>query len=148
MGVSEHYRQHRLKIFCMKWLGNALWQEDWNQTSLTLLVTSLHSHQYALGVELNRSLFAGSGKLYGHHHLMPFLSNLTIKGIGKTPKRLTTSSTGHYCNKGRISRSIGTNSVQWILINIYSKWTGLPQIQSMKNTLAYELHVFDWFGAS
>ena len=27
--------------------------------------------------------------------------------------RLTASSTGHYCNEGRISRSIGTNSVQW-----------------------------------
>ena len=25
------------------------------------------------------------------------------------------------------SFKIGTNSVQWILINIYSKWTGLPQ---------------------
>ena len=41
--------------------------------------------------------------------------------------RLTASSKGHYCNEGRISRSIGTNSVQWILIQIYSKWTGLPQ---------------------
>ncbi len=86
MGVSDRYRQHRLKILCMKGMSNALWQEDWNQTSLTLLVTSLHSHQYALSVALNGSLFAGSGKLYDHHHLMSFLSNLTIKGIGRTEK--------------------------------------------------------------
>ncbi len=30
---------------------------------------------------------------------------------------LTAPSTGHNCNEGRISRSIGTNSVQWIHIN-------------------------------
>ncbi len=35
---------------------------------------------------------------------------------------LTAPSTGHYCNEGRISRSIGTNSVQCILIQMYSKW--------------------------
>ena len=67
------------------------------------------------------------------------LINISHKHLAKIPKILkvapgalctlwlTASSTGHYCNERRISRSIGPNSVQWILLQIYSKWTGLPQ---------------------
>ncbi len=58
---------------------------------------------------------------------MNFPEWLPLRIINTNDNWLTASSTGHYCNKGRISRSIGTNFVQWILINIYSKWTGLPQ---------------------
>ena len=45
---------------------------------------------------------------------------------GALKLRLTTPSTAHICDKGRISRSIGTNSVQWIHTNNDSTWTDLP----------------------
>ncbi len=46
------------------------------------------------------------------------------QNLGIADHRLPASSTGRYCNNGRITRSIGTNSV---LIHIYLKWIGLAQ---------------------
>ncbi len=64
------------------------------------------------------------------------LCQLQFLALDYLVQRLTAPSTGHYCNEGRISRSIGTNSVQCILIQMYSKWI------SIGKTLSYGLHLF------
>ncbi len=64
-----------------------------------------------------------------HHSRVGFVITSTMHiGSILTPKehRLTAPSTGHYCNEGRISRSIGTYSVSSI----------------GKKLALYELHLF------
>ncbi len=67
------------------------------------------------------------GKLYDD--MMSSYGNTSISTKRPRDRRLTVPSTGCYCNDRRISRSIGTNSVQYtcILIQMYSKWIDLPQ---------------------
>ena len=54
---------------------------------------------------------------------------------------LTASSTGHICNEGRISRSIGTNSVQWIHIKSIMLTSSLLSFFSTL-TMVYLSHMF------
>ena len=64
------------------------------------------------------------------------------------PGRLATSSTGHYCNEKRIPRSIGTNSVQLILININDSVFGKRVLMYWENRGNLNYHQMNVFMAA
>ena len=47
--------------------------------------------------------------------------------------------TRHYYNEGRFSRSIGTNFVQWILIQIYTYWTDFAHLKKLHRSLGTDV---------